>query len=490
MMSSNQRFKYATPIHLPESRTVPMLKSWQVMSITFQRSPIYISHLSLLNFRNYERLELDLKPGMVLFQGENGQGKSNLLEAIYLLSIAKSPRASADRELVRRQSMDGEAYSRVAAVVQREGDPLRVQIDFRSTPTEAEEDEDAPRRAGETAVQKYFRVNGVPRRAAVMVGQLNTVMFSAEDLELVYGSPTVRRRYLDILISQVDHQYLRALQRYQRVVYQRNHLLRMVKEGHSRRDELGFWDDELVREGTFIMLQRLLTVKKLSEVAGPIHQQLSGPSTGSGQAPSTGPDTPITIGVGIPMRRDSGQGETLEMVYQPNVAIGDDEAGEAVAQDFREAMEARRQRELAQGVTVSGPHRDDLQMLIDGMDVGTYASRGQARTVVLAMKLAEASYLKAHRHQEPILLLDDVLSELDAVRRAHVLNTASQYQQSFITTADVDAIEERFLSRMARFVVRRGQVEAIASGNALSGREGPALNDIWDNDEDSAYDSP
>lgn len=372
----------------------------------------------------------------MLLEGENGQGKSNLLEAIYLLSIAKSPRASADRELIRRYPTEDEIYSRVSANVERDGDPLRVQIDFRSTPVPAENEAGQPAKRGLEAisVQKYFRVNGIPRRASTLVGQLNAVMFSADDLELVHGSPTVRRRYLDILISQLDSQYLRGLQRYHRVVSQRNHLLRMVREGQASRNEMAFWDDELVKEGKYIMAQRLITIGKLSEVAAPIHRELS------------------------------GNGESLEMSYEPNVNISESNSEDDIAEDIREAIESRRQREFAQGVTVSGPHRDDLLLLIDGMDVGTYASRGQARTVVLAMKLAEASYLKTQRHQEPILLLDDVLSELDTVRRAHVLERASQYQQSFVTTADVDAIEPRFLSQMSRYIVRGGNAEQMADG--------------------------
>ena len=405
-------------------------------SVGSQDKKIYISHLSLVNFRNYERLELDFQPGVVLLEGENGQGKSNLLEAIYLLSIAKSPRPSADRELIRRYPTEDEIYSRVSANVEREGDPLRVQIDFRSTPVAVvnEEAGQSTRRGSEgISVQKYFRVNGVPRRASTLVGQLNAVMFSAEDLELVHGSPTIRRRYLDILISQIDPQYLRGLQRYHRVVSQRNHLLRMVREGQASRNEMAFWDDELIKEGKYIMAQRLLTIRVLSEVAAPIHQELS------------------------------GNGESLEISYDPNVTISEGESEEALAQDIRDAIESRRQREFAQGVTVSGPHRDDLQLLIDGMDVGTYASRGQARTVVLAMKLAEASYLKTHRQQEPILLLDDVLSELDSVRRAHILERASQYQQSFVTTADVNAIEPSFLSQMSRYVVQGGNAELMTA---------------------------
>ena len=373
---------------------------------------------------------------MVLIQGENGQGKSNLLEAMYILAISKSLRASADRELVRRQSPQGETYSQVSAIVQRDAEPLRVQVDFRSVPTPADEgdgpDLEGAQRTGPEgiSVQKYVKVNGAPRRASDLVGLLNAVMFSAEDLELVHGTPTVRRRYLDILISQLDHNYLRALQRYQRVVYQRNQLLKRVREGSSRIDELDFWNDQLVTEGRYILSQRLCTVQALGELAAPIHRELT------------------------------NDRERLKLLYRPSFAVGPDVSEEALAQDLREGLRTHQRREIAQGATLSGPHRDDLGLLINDMEAGVYASRGQSRTAALAMRLAEARYLTDQRQQEPVLLLDDVLSELDAARRAHVLEKSGQYQQCFITTTEVQSIGEEFLSQMSRFVVKGGRVEA------------------------------
>ena len=400
--------------------------------------PIYIAELSLINFRNYEELKLRLEPGAILINGENGQGKSNLLEAIYILAIAKSPRASTDRELVRWQSTREESYTQVSAVISRGTERTRVQIDLRSAPaTSGEIDEpggSAAQAKGHDAVsvQKYIRINGAPRRPSQLVGVVNAVMFSADDLELVYGPPTLRRRYLDILISQLDRQYLRAVQRYQRVIYQRNHLLKTIGEGRARVEELQFWDEELVSAGKYIMGRRLSTVRRLSELATPIHRELT------------------------------SSGEGLEMLYRPSISLGTDvpdDAEETLAQALRCAMEAQRNREIGQGFSVVGPHRDDLQMLIDGVDAGIYASRGQSRTVALAMKLAEASYLMEARQEEPVLLLDDVLSELDGARRGRVLDRATTYQQCFITTADPASIGEGFLSRSYGFVVRRGQVE-------------------------------
>ena len=384
---------------------------------------IYISHVSLTNFRNYERLELDLQPGITLFEGENGAGKSNLLEALYMLAVARSPRASSERELIRRSNGEGEFYTQVAADVERREDAVNLQINFRSTNTPASATAPAM-----LSVQKYFRVNGVARRASALIGHLNAVMFSADDLEIVYGPPSVRRRYLNILISQTDREYLGAVQRYERVVRQRNHLLRQIKEGTARVAELVFWDDELVKEGSRIVAQRLETVRTLSESAGPMHARLSGGS------------------------------EALTVEYMPNVELPHDSSGGGIERALHLKLKERRVQELARGMTVTGPHRDDLALTIGGMDVSGFASRGQTRTVVLALKLAEAAYLREIREREPVILLDDVLSELDPARREQVLGHAARYDQALITTADADAVVAQLPTGTMRFRVERGEI--------------------------------
>ena len=364
---------------------------------------------------------------MVLLQGGNGQGKSNLLETIHVLAIAKSTRASTDRELVRHQAAAEGVQAQVSAVVRRQGERVRVQIDF----TPALDSRASGEGREEFALQKSVRLNGAPRRISDLVGEVKAVMFSAQDLELVLGTPPVRRRYLDILLSQLDRHYLRALQRYQRVLYQRNHLLKSIREGRSKAGELSFWNDELATSGKYIMARRAETVEALSGMAGPIHGDLT------------------------------GNGEELILVYRPGVDGTPTPSEEEMDAALRTAMEVHRGREMAQGFTVCGPHRDDMQMLLAGMDAAMYASRGQCRTVALAMRLAEAGYMRGERGEEPILLLDDVLSELDAPRRAQVLDRAGQYEQCFITTADERAIEQEYLSQMTRFMVHDGQLEPI-----------------------------
>ncbi len=367
-----------------------------------------------------------MQPGMTLFQGDNGAGKSNLLEAMYLLAVARSPRASNDRELVRRINHKGEFYAQVAGKIERQQDSVDLQINFRTMNTP----NPATGGVGMSA-QKYFRVNGASRRASTLIGHLNAMMFSADDLEIVYGAPSVRRRYLNILISQTDRAYLSTIQRYERVVRQRNHLLRQIRDGAGRVGELSFWDDELVKEGSEIVSQRLTTVRTLSEGASPIYSDLS------------------------------DGGESLTIAYKPNVSLPNDMSGEGIAEALREKLAERKGRELARGITVTGPHRDDLALTLDGMEASAFASRGQARTAVLALKLAEGSYLREKRGQEPVILLDDVLSELDAARREQVIGHASQYHQTLITTADADSIFRQLPPNTTRFRVKGGRIQAL-----------------------------
>ena len=377
---------------------------------------------------------------MVLIQGDNGQGKTNLLEAIYMLAVAKSPRASSDRALVRRVSGEGETYARIAAVVRRGDRDLRVQIDLRAVVSST--DDGAPGDGVDAStphsvsVQKYVRVDGIPRRASDLVGRVNAVMFGANDLELVYGPPAERRRYLDVLISQHDPAYLKALQRYQRVVSQRNHLLRMIRDGASRAEELEFWDERLVTEGKQVMARRARTIVSLAEVARPIHSALT----------------------------DADGGDSLHVGYRPNAPnaeAGGDDSEDGLGERLVAGIASNRRREIAQGMTVTGPHRDDLQILVDGLDAAAYASRGQSRTAVLALRLAEASYLAQESGQRPILLLDDALSELDASRRARVLHAIAGYEQCLITTADVESVEGPYLAKMKRLRAHGGTIDAV-----------------------------
>lgn len=382
----------------------------------------------------------------MLLHGDNGQGKSNLLEALYFLAVPKSQRAEHDRDLLNwSHSSDPQAHTQVAATIHRDGEQQRVQIDLLASPSAAtsraqdilpaaEEPSDTKRDG--PAVQKLIRVNGAPRRAAELVGEFNAVMFSAQDMDIVYGPPPVRRRYLDVLLSQQDRAYLRTLQRFQRVLAQRNRLLKRIRERQSKPGELDLWDEKLAADGSSIMVRRMAALRNLSASSRTLYAELA------------------------------ASGEEVGLEYLPGIPSGALEAdAQAVHVQLRQAFARGRDREIAQGFTLSGPHRDDFRVLIGGEDAARYGSRGQARTAVLALKLAEAQYLSDRRGQSPVLLLDDVLSELDAARRRKVLDKAEAYDQAFVTTAEPGLVDPGRLSRAARFVVGNGTVEPSATRN-------------------------
>jgi len=391
--------------------------------------------LNLLNYRNYERVDLNLRSGVILIEGANGQGKSNLLEALYTLAIGKSSRASTEREVVRHQLSQEETFTQIVADVERDSGHLRIQVDFKIDSTDRNSSSSAATGSDSpeiSRVQKWIRVNGLPRRSSDLIGEINAVMFSAQDLELVIGPPSERRRYLDILISQIDRNYLTSLQRYQKILVQRNHLLKSLRDGRSQVQELDFWSDSLVRSGMYIMSRRSETVSVLSQIAKNIHHELTG-------------------------------SEDLDIIYVPSAGHSAVSTEEEFGELLNAAMAVQRSKEIAQGFTTVGPHRDDMQVLLQGTDAGTYGSRGQCRTAVLTMRLAEASYLEDLRKQEPIILLDDVLSELDPTRRSLILDRASKYQQCFITTADIASIDETFTAEATRFIVMEGQLRQVGN---------------------------
>jgi DNA replication and repair protein RecF len=299
-----------------------------------------------------------------------------------------------------------------------------------ASPPAAPGEERAPSQAETPAalqLSKTIKVNGLPTRASQLVGQINVVFFSPEDLNLVTGPPAGRRRYLDITNSQVNHLYLRALQRFNRVVTQRNHLLRQVRERRQPRELLDFWTEELARAGTYVVRHRLEMVEAVNGTIGDIYRQLVGAE------------------------------HDLRLEYEATAAVKD---GEHLRLSYRERLAELQGKEIEAGVTLIGPHRDDFTFVVDGVDVGVYGSRGQQRLAVLALRLAEADYMRAQTDEEPILLLDDVLSELDVARRKFVLARVARGGQSLITTADLSAFDPEFLAQAALFHVQRGSVTA------------------------------
>jgi DNA replication and repair protein RecF len=405
---------------------------------------MYGEKLNLKDFRNYRRLELGLPRGLVVFEGENAVGKTTLLEALYLLATTKSPRAGTEQELVNLEAepeFGAPAFARLSAEIARKDGSIEAEILI-------VRDGEGTEATSANTSRKRIKVNGVPRRAVDLIGQINVVLFSPEDLDLIIGSPSLRRRYLDITLSQIDHRYLRALQDYSRVLAQRNGFLRNQKErrrtgrGSGGQDELTIWDSELIKSGVYIIRRRRECLKGLNERAVGLHSNL--------------------IGLNSPLIEEMQP--SFELVYQPSFELKGAEDEATLTQRFEEQLKAIRVQELQRGMSLAGPHRDDFAFMIEGADIGIYGSRGQQRTAVLALKLAEVGWMEKQTGDPPILMLDDILSELDINRRQYVLDTVQAgAEQVLITTTDLALFgnQEQLRQIAALYRVGSGRVTRL-----------------------------
>ena len=407
----------------PRTRADPSRSGWYVFLA-------YLSRLSLTNYRNLVSMELDLPRGVLVFFGPNAQGKTTLLEAAYTMAIARSFRAENEREVVNFDAASRGEMALVGGALESDGSQLQIYVGYQPT-LSPRQDNGANHSASRPtwSVRKQIRVSRVRRTATELVGMVHAVLFGADDIDLVFGPPSVRRRFLDILLSQTNPSYVRSLQRYQKVVRQRNRLLKSVAEGRADAQELEFWTDQLVADGAGITWSRHQALDHLAPLATQKHRQLSAAD------------------------------EDLELRYRPSVSVTGDEA--ELETRFREELASVQARERATATTVVGPHRDDFDLLIEGVDMGTFASRGQARTLALTLKLAEAAYLADTRSEGPLVLLDDVLSEMDSLRRRRVLEQTAQYQQILITTTDLDLVAGYFGDRASYFEVQGGLVKPV-----------------------------
>jgi DNA replication and repair protein RecF len=391
---------------------------------------MYLRRLSLTNFRNYSRLELALPARVILLHGANAQGKTNLLEAIYYLATSRSPQTTTDRELFNwitdREEMV--PYVRLMTEVVRADRTHQVEIVLQKEPV-------AGGSSGERRrLRKQIRVDRVKRRALDLVGQINVVLFMPQDMALVDGSPSRRRHYLDVALCQVDAEYCRSLSRYNRVLAERNALLRQWRERRIDPDELVYWNEQLIGYGITVITRRRDAVTELDQRASELHHQLSG---------------------GV---------ERLCLVYQPALTVQPDDDEASLGDVYRAELSRQRPREIERGTTLVGPHRDEVRFLVnDQIDLGKFGSRGQQRTAVVALKLAEVDWMRQRTGEWPVLLLDGVLDELDKSRRDFLLAQVNGVEQALITTTDPTFFNADFLADMTLLKVEGGRV--LETGN-------------------------
>lgn len=381
-----------------------------------------LEKLKLRHFRNYASAELEPVPGKNVITGDNGQGKTNILEAVYLCGTGSSYRTSRDADLISW----GESGFYAACRFIRRREPLLVEVG-------------CTREAGKTV-----KLNGVPHDASVEnVCAANVVVFGPDDLRMIKGGPVERRRFLDTEIGAVSDAYRRHLSAYRRILAQRNAFLKEARYDSlppARRDcALDVWDEQLAAAGARVMLKRAEAIRRLSILAKVTHRHIS-------------PDG------------------AFEMVYRPSFHAsmaplatmrGDDgETLRKLEEAFRRELQKARPEELMRSVTLVGPHRDEVSFLVDGVDMRVFGSQGQQRSVLLALRLGELEFVKSEVGEEAILLLDDVSSELDPGKRARLWEYLNDRVQTIITTTD-----ERLLGEtggpVKRFRVNAGRVEEV-----------------------------
>lgn len=382
---------------------------------------MWIKRLQLTNFRNYRAAEIELHPVLNIFVGDNAQGKTNLLEAMYILAVSKSYRTTKEGELIRHSELS----TRIQGRIQRNAQVDLGVIVSRASP-------------------KKLLINNKATTANRFVGTLNVVLFTPDSLQLIKGSPGDRRRFLDIQICQTDAVYRSNLLQYQRVVRQRNQVLKNAEVNRSALKQLHIWDAQLAGLASRIMHRRQEVVKHLSSQAAAVHFRLT------------------------------GQRENLSIQYMPFYKPSPEETGQLSVDDYYSIVldELKKQRllEIQRGHTLVGPQRDDLVFTINGNDAKTYASQGQQRTAVLAYKLAEMEIMRREIGEYPVVLLDDVMSELDRTRRQFLVEILNTKAQTIITTTHLGSFTEEILANASIFRIEAGKIAGRSSGDVLAPR--------------------
>ena len=355
-----------------------------------------IRSLKLKNYRNYDLLKLDFDGAANIFYGDNAQGKTNILEAVYISGTTKSHRGAKDRELIRF----GQDESHIEAIVEKNGIDYQLDMHLKKN---------SP---------KGIAINKMPiRKASELFGIVNFVFFSPEDLNIIKNGPSERRRFIDMELSQLDRVYLSNLTNYNRIVNQRNHLLKSMGIGGELKDTLEVWDMQLIQYGDKIIERRKEFLDRVNEIISSIHKKLT------------------------------GNREEIQVIYEPsngNLTL-------------EQALQKNRERDIRIKSTSAGPHRDDICFMVGGLDIRRYGSQGQQRTAALSLKLSEIELVKQAAKDTPVILLDDVLSELDKHRQNYLLDSINDIQTLITCTGVEDFVNHRFYINKV-FHVHGGQV--------------------------------
>ncbi len=365
---------------------------------------LYIKRIDLKNFRNYKELDIELAKGVNIFYGQNAQGKTNIIESIYMASTGKSHRTQKDTELIRWNSEDA-----------------KIRIDYQK------EEEERIEIYLSKSLKKQIKKNGVRLfKIGELIGNLNTVIFSPDHMKIIKEGPVERRRFVDIILSQVKPGYYYNLVQYLRTLEQRNNLLEEARTNSSILKTIDIWNEQLADFGTRIIKTRQDFICDICCMAADIHKRIS------------------------------NEKEKLDVKYNSSIRYYSNSEKE-IKENFISALENHISADMGRSVTHKGPHRDDILFFINGTEVKTYSSQGQQRTTLLSLKIAELKYMKEETGELPVLLLDDVFSELDAERQKYLIEFIKD-MQAIITCTNVEYLEKLMLEGSRTYKVESGMI--------------------------------
>lgn len=390
---------------------------------------MYLTHLSLTNFRTFSRLDMDMPRRILLLEGDNAQGKTSLLEAVYFFSTFTSIQSSTDRQVISFLALeDALPVCRMVADFSHSGNNHQIEVRLI---LEQNGSQNGMR------FRKEILVDGIKRSAHQAVGLFNAVIFLPYMTRIIEGGPEERRRYLNLALAQVVPGYATALSEYMQTLNQRNALLKQIAERNTDISQLNYWDNLLAEKGSFLFFSRLKAISEIELLANQIHRSLTNDQ------------------------------EILQFSYQPALFEENDpskllETVQNTAQIkeyFLENLKKKQREEILRGVTTSGPHRDELRFLVNQIDMGNYGSRGQIRTTILALKLGELEFMKKRTGEKPVLLLDETLAELDYKRREQLLQAISEGDQTILTTTDQKLFSPEFTNQSTIWRIQQGVIK-------------------------------
>jgi DNA replication and repair protein RecF len=366
---------------------------------------LHIKHISLKDFRNYEHEEIDLNNGVNIFYGQNAQGKTNIIESIYLLSTGKSHRSQKENELIRWSKEE----SKIKINYEKDNIENNLEVYLKKNQ------------------RKNMKHNGVKlNKTGELLGNLITVIFSPDHMKIIKEGPAERRRFVDIILSQVKPGYFYNLSQYVKLVTQRNNLLMQAKSDKKVIDTIEIWDQQLIEYGTKVIKERIEFLKLIESYANEIHKSIT------------------------------NNKEDLKLVYKSSIDYKEQNE-QNIKDTFQKDLDKFRNIDIKRGVTHKGPHRDDILFYINGMEVKTYGSQGQQRTTLLSLKISELKFMNNETDSYPILLLDDVFSELDTERQKFLMKFIKDIQ-TFITCTDVEYFKNLNLENYSLFNVKEGKI--------------------------------